>query len=233
MIVHQRNVFINDKGQRFEIPLDYVHKQGGFSSIIEFRKKVVLEFSGPDDHPVDHRNISCFGRFTGEVLWLIEEGRGWIPEGNRNLDLSDEAVHYSAIRALYRDDDDGDLWVEEVFRRCFHKPQHDRSLEENGLIARHPDYRNERRYRYVESDAYWIRSDTHELELRDDEAEAGMPQSWERGYRSPEERGYCGVVYHTDMTAHEEEDCLLVAKSAVYISYEVDLHNGRVTPAYA
>jgi len=225
MIVHQRNVFINDKGQRFEIPLGYVHKQGGFSSIIEFRRKVVLEFSGPDNHPVDHRNIICFDRATGEELWLIEPGMGWVPENNRNMYLEEDAegpLSYGSIDAFYKSPD-GHLWIEESDNADRRNKRS--NLEENGIVALHPDYDNRELYRYVEKRAYWIRSGTHELELRNWEEEDD---------RTPEERGYCGMVYYADMTEHAEEDCLLAAWSnGGTFAFETALQTGKVTLAYA
>jgi len=227
MIVHQPKRFINNEGKLFELPFDDFDEYDRMSSIIEFRSKVVIEFSTPDGHEADHRNIICFNRGSGEVLWLIEESHGrWLPENNRNMYLEetwDHPTHYGSMDVFYRSAE-GHAWIEEEYNA-----ERQRWVSDpvgQGRLARHPEYREpEGKYRYVKMDGYWVRCDTHELVLRD----------WdEEDERLPEERGYCDVVYYADMTAYAEENCLLVAQSAYYVFYfEVDLATGKVTPAYA
>ncbi|RMH89421.1 MAG: hypothetical protein D6681_14435 [Calditrichaeota bacterium] len=241
MIVRDPKEFVNNDGVRFILPFDNLEEDDGPYEIIELRTKVVILFFVSSDHFARTRNIICFDRATGEVLWLIEESHGrWLPENNRNMYLEESweyAIHYAMMKLFCRDDDGGHAWIEEYYNwrsepwNEYRHPWIDPVAA--GRVARHPKYReSEGRYRIVDSKGYWVRSDTHELEPRDMELESTMPQPWERGYRSMEERGYCGVVYYTDATGCAEEDCLLVAFSGEFY-FEVDLNTGKVTPAYA
>ncbi len=226
MILVQPNKFINETGSEFIIPFDDFDEHDLIVDIIDFKKKVVMVFTTPDDHEAELRNIICFDRDSSEVLWLIESGLGWMPEYNHNMYLEEDAEDYLLYSSAtaFHNDDKGHLWIEEDYNQDQQNKRTYKYLVKKKLIARHPDYQNERLYQIVEDKAYWIRSDTHELVLR----------NWDEEDEPPEERGYCGLVHYTDMTAYEEEDCLLVvASNGGTFLFDTDLETGKVKPAYA
>lgn len=211
MIVHEPNIFVNRLNRRFEVPLESIDEYG-FSGIVEFQNKVVISYARNRDKD-DLRNVICFDRHTSEVLWQIEPAFEW-PIRQKHYIEDTRAGAFNPLRAFVKNLQ-GMLWIDEF---CYkHRPYN--FSEEDGHFERHPDYQNRNLYKIINPETFLVREDTHELEPR---------VFFEDSFFN---HGYCGRQFYTDMTSYDEDECLLVAKSHVYL-YEVDIQTGKITPAY-
>jgi hypothetical protein len=213
MITHEPNIFINDQGTVFTLPFSVFYEGHWKAQIVEYKNKIVMKFSVPEEHEVFFKNVICFDRHTSEVLWQIEPAFEW--EVTQPHFFAEDGVGYFDLLRGFVKHNKGTLWIEELYYK--HRPYN--FSEEDGHFERHPDYQNRNLYKMIDPQSFLVRQDNHELEPR---------VFFEDSFFN---HGYCGLQFYTDMTEFEEGDCLLMAESNVYL-YEVDIQTGKITPAY-